>query len=79
MKFCFLILFPVLVCISTAHAQCTWYTKICSESTGYHSLAIKTDSTLWAWGLNDNGQLGDGSLVNSANPIQIGNLCLVEE
>ena len=37
-----------------------------------HSLAIKTDGTLWAWGLNDYGQLGDGTTVNKSTPIQIG-------
>ena len=38
-----------------------------------HSLAIKTDGTLWAWGFNIYGQLGDGSTVNKSSPIQIGN------
>ena len=28
----------------------------------YHSLAIKSDGTLWAWGANDYGQIGDGTL-----------------
>ena len=27
----------------------------------YHSLAVKTDGTVWAWGDNDYGQLGDGT------------------
>ena len=29
-------------------------------------------STLWAWGSNDDGQLGDGTTVNKTVPIQIG-------
>ena len=36
------------------------------------SYAIKTDGTLWAWGQNDYGQLGDGTMVNKGYPTQIG-------
>ncbi|MBP1618220.1 MAG: C-terminal target protein [Bacteroidetes bacterium] len=36
------------------------------------SLAIKTDGTLWTWGYNGNGQLGDGTTVNKTIPTQIG-------
>ena len=38
----------------------------------YHTLGIKTDGTLWAWGRNNNGQLGDGTLVNKSRPTKIG-------
>ncbi len=36
-----------------------------------HTLALKTDGTLWAWGGNDFGQLGDGSQVNHSTPVQV--------
>ncbi|MDF1882929.1 hypothetical protein JHD49_03150, partial [Sulfurimonas sp. SAG-AH-194-C21] len=38
----------------------------------YHTIAIGTDGTLWAWGANTYGQLGDGTTVNSSSPKQIG-------
>jgi alpha-tubulin suppressor-like RCC1 family protein len=37
-------------------------------------LATKTDGTLWAWGYNGYGQLGDSTLVTKSSPIQIGTL-----
>lgn len=36
----------------------------------YHVVAIKTDSTLWGWGKDDYGQLGDESIVNKSSPVQ---------
>lgn len=30
---------------------------------GNHSVALKTDGTIWTWGLNAEGELGDSSLV----------------
>ncbi len=34
---------------------------------GYHSLALKTDGTVWAWGCNRDGQLGNGAVYNNGN------------
>lgn len=36
------------------------------------SLAIKNNGTLWAWGWNNTGQLGDNTTVDQNVPIQIG-------
>ena len=39
---------------------------------GYHSLALKTDGTLWGWGRNNYGQVGNGTTTDVSNPTQIG-------
>ena len=36
-----------------------------------HSMAIKRDGSLWAWGRNTDGQLGDGTIVNRPAPVRI--------
>lgn len=37
---------------------------------GSHTSAIKVDGTLWIWGLNTNGQLGDNTVVRKSSPVQ---------
>jgi len=39
---------------------------------GPHSVALKRDGTLWAWGNNWAGQLGNGTTDNSRVPVQAG-------
>ena len=39
-----------------------------------HAIAIKTDRTIWAWGYNYEGELGDGSQNDKSSPIQVGSL-----
>jgi len=53
-------------------ALSNWSKVAGATSNGVHSLAIKTDGTLWAWGNNANGRLGDGTTVNVSSPVQIG-------
>lgn len=36
-----------------------------------HTLALKTDGSLWGWGYNGNGQLGNGTWTSSEVPILI--------
>ena len=36
-----------------------------------HTLALKEDGTVWAWGWNRDGQLGNGTRINSYVPTQV--------
>src|SRR5262245_14086771 len=38
---------------------------------GYHSLALKRDGTVWAWGSNQHGQLGIGTNEHQSSPVQV--------
>ena len=47
-------------------------TNWCAASAGgRHTAAVKTDGTLWTWGLNDSGQLGDGSATSRSSPVTV--------
>jgi alpha-tubulin suppressor-like RCC1 family protein len=37
-----------------------------------HAIVVKSDGTLWGWGYNGYGQLGDGTTVYRHSPIRIG-------
>jgi alpha-tubulin suppressor-like RCC1 family protein len=37
-----------------------------------HTVAIRADGTLWSWGWNGNGQLGDGTQIDRHSPVQVG-------
>jgi len=47
----------------------TWATV---QAGDYSSCASRTDGTLWCWGNNMAGQLGDGSTTNRSAPTQSG-------
>ena len=52
-------------------ALTTW----ASVSTGEKQCAaVKTDGTLWSWGLNQSGNLGLGNTINRSSPVQVGAL-----
>jgi len=44
--------------------------QVAFSPAGYHVAAIKTDGTLWTWGNNVYGNLGQGTIVNGASPAQ---------
>src|SRR5213075_2900641 len=37
----------------------------------FHSLGLKSDGTVWAWGDNRLGQLGNGTFTDSNTPVQV--------
>jgi alpha-tubulin suppressor-like RCC1 family protein len=41
-----------------------------SDTAGFHTAAIKTDGSLWLWGYNANGQLGNNTTTNRSSPVQ---------
>ncbi|MFP3967253.1 S8 family serine peptidase [Actinomadura fulvescens] len=36
-----------------------------------HALAVRSDGTVWAWGRNNLGQLGDGTTTGRPSPVQV--------
>jgi alpha-tubulin suppressor-like RCC1 family protein len=53
--------------IQTITAGSNWKDISASNST---TAAIKTDGTLWVWGYNNLGQLGDNTITNKSSPVQ---------
>jgi len=54
--------------VQTVAGGSTW-----GEASARHShqcAAIKTDGTLWTWGRNDNGALGDNTRIHRSSPVQ---------
>lgn len=53
-------------------AAMTGFTKVAAGTD--FTCARKTDATVWCWGLNTSGQLGDGTTTNRTRPVQVSNL-----
>ena len=55
-------------------------TGVASLSAGtYHTLAVRSDGTVWAWGWNGLGQLGDGTTTDRPAPVKVAGLTDVVE
>jgi len=44
---------------------------VATEGVAGHSLALRSDGTVWAWGQNNLGQVGDGTSTDRAVPVQV--------
>ena len=49
----------------------TWDTGVIGHGNRPQVLATKTDGTLWSWGGESNGQLGQNSLIHKSSPVQL--------
>ena len=36
-----------------------------------HSLAVQSNGTVWAWGMNNDGRLGNGNFNTASNPVAV--------
>jgi len=52
--------------VTTFAGGTNWKQVACGRN---HTAAIKTDGTLWTWGNNSNGPLGDNTLTNRSTPV----------
>jgi len=64
-------LFPVALNAAGQVLNATWR-SVSTSST--HTVAVRQDGTLWTWGNNQRGQLGDGTTTSRSVPVQLGNL-----
>lgn len=53
--------------VQTISGGTNWKQVACGN---YHTLAIKTNGSLWLWGSNGSGELGDNTNTNRSSPIQ---------
>jgi len=60
---------------STVPVQVQNLTNVTAISAGgWHTAALRNDGTAWTWGLNQSGELGDGTTTRRNTPVQVQNL-----
>ena len=42
---------------------------ISASAGGYHSIGVRANGTLWAWGRNNYGQLGNNTVISNRSPV----------
>jgi alpha-tubulin suppressor-like RCC1 family protein len=61
-------LFPLTQTVGATGSEGSDFVAI---ATSGHTLALKEDGSLWAWGSNSVGQLGDGTTTDRLSPIKV--------
>ena len=63
---------PTTACspIQTIATGTNWKQVSADQKTGQNIAAVKTDGTLWIWGCNSSGELGDGTTISRSSPVQ---------
>jgi len=56
--------------VQTVAAGTNWKQVACSKQISSPTAAIKTDGSLWLWGGNSNGGLGDNTTTDKSSPVQ---------
>jgi alpha-tubulin suppressor-like RCC1 family protein len=46
-------------------------TNVNIDAGAFHTLVVKNDGTVWAWGYNTSNQLGDGTSENRYTPVRV--------
>ena len=71
----FFLLITLSACNDESSSTVGYITGVKAISAGdSHTVALKNDGTVLAWGLNSSGQLGDGTTTDSYTPVQVSGL-----
>ena len=75
---CLLLVLTLPLCAQFSRANCRKsvayranYQRMTAGADAFHSFEIR-EGTLWAWGYNVSGELGDGTTINRNSPVQVG-------
>ena len=63
---------PSVMINSPTQVPGTWANAIFAGNGGDMNGGIKTDGTVWAWGRNTYGQLGQNNVTSYSSPVQVG-------
>ncbi len=65
----------LFICVIDAQATAPPYNQIASGAS--HIVSLKSDGTVWSWGANYSGQLGNGTTADSPLPVKVATLSSV--